>query len=559
MAQRASILRGRDAFARQEWRLAFAQLSGADESGALEPDDLEQLASAAYLIGEEKKAFRLWARLHHMLVERGDAPRAARWGYWLSLNLLLSGEPAQSTGWLARSDRLLKSREADCAEAGYGGIAAGLMAMGSGDLEGAGIRFREAIALAEGARDTDLLSMSLLADGEFLIQSQRIAEGIRRLDEAMLAIIAGEVSPVLAGIVYCAVILACQRTFDLQRAREWTLAMNEWCAGQPDLVPFRGQCLVHRSEILQLQGDWELALEEAERARHQLSNRSGAVVGRAHYQCGELCRLMGRFGAAEEMYREAGRLGCEPQPGWSLLRLAEGEREAAVLAMRGLMGAHGEPRPSSAAVSRIGYLAPYVEILLASGDLSGAQRAAEDLAEAAADFGAPVLHAASSQATSSVLLAQGKAEVALAGLREAWTRWQQLEMPYEAARAQVLVAAVCREVGDHATADLHLESARMVFRRLGATPDLAALDGVARRGQERPSELLTERECEVLALAAAGETNRRIASQLAISEHTVARHLSNIYNKLGVSSRTAACMVARENKLLRAFSADSQF
>ncbi|MGD2140334.1 MAG: LuxR C-terminal-related transcriptional regulator [Burkholderiales bacterium] len=548
MAHTDALDQGRSAFARRQWRTAYVQLSAADRDAPLEPADLERLATAAYLTGQDDDALTLWARLHHACIEADNPERAVYWGYWLSLIHLVHGAPAQASGWLARTQRLDDARQDTSAAQGYGEVIDGLLALGSGDFTDATAHFRNAVGLADRFHDSDLLALGLLGEGQALVMQQEFADGAARLDEAMLGITSGEVSPVLAGIVYCAVILTCQRTFDLARAREWTKQLDTWCAAQPDLMPFRGECLVHRSQLLQSRGDWSHALDEAARAREHLAARSEAVVGRACYQQGELHRLRGEYDAAERMFRDAGRYGCEPQPGVSLLLFATGEVEAAATAIRRAVDAAVDVPGPAGGLSRPLLLGPLIEILLAIGDIAGARNAADDLATIAAKMNAPYLASVSAHSGGAVLLAEGKTQLAQARLREAWMLWQQLEMPYESACVRVLLGQVCRQLDDDETARMHFDAARAVFERLDAAP---ALDRLKRIETDVVSNSgLTPREREVLALVAAGKSNRRIASALDISEHTVARHVSNIFDKLGVNSRAAATTYAHTRKLI---------
>jgi DNA-binding CsgD family transcriptional regulator len=544
MTRTPAIAQGREAFARWKWRAAYAQFAAADRDLPLEPTDLERFATAAWLLGKDAQATTIWMRAHHQFIDRGKVERAARLGFWLSLSLLLAGEMARSSGWLARSERLLKDRKNLCVEQGYGHIVTGLLEMGK---ENAGASFKQALSLAEQFGDRDLLALSLLGLGQCLIRSNDISRGVARLDEAMVAATAGEVSPVLTGIIYCAVILTCQEIFDLRRSCEWTTQFDAWCASQPDLVPYRGQCMVHRSEVLQLQGNWPEAFAEVVKAREHLADRSEAVVGRACYQQAELHRLRGEFAQANQMYREASRNGCEPQPGLALLLLAQGKGKAAMAAIRGLVDLAQGP---GASPSSIRLLAPYVEILIANGNVDDARAVAGELARVADAFDAPVLHAASAQANGTVLLTEGQAKAALAHAREAWGAWQDMNMPYEGARARVLIGRACKRLGDHETAHIQFDAARETFRKLGAAPDLLELEKRITTGGAGPSSFLTERERQVLSLVASGETNREIGSELGISEHTVARHLSNIFNKLGLASRTAATAFAHQHKLI---------
>ncbi|WP_240786952.1 response regulator transcription factor [Ramlibacter rhizophilus] len=543
-----SIELGRQAFLRREWKEAFRQLKAGDAESPLEPADLERLAQAAYLIGRDADATALFMRAHYVSMDAGAPERAARWAFWLSLNALLGGDIAQSTGWLARIQRIVGTCP-DCAEQGYVDVLSGLAQLGQGHAENACAIFGHAISRAVRFKAPDLMAMSLLGQGQALIQIGRAADGVPRLDEAMVTVAAGEVSAMAAGIVYCAVILTCQRLFDLRRCKEWTRALDEWCAEQPDLVPYRGECLVHRSEILQLEGEWSAAMTEAQRAVELFATRRGPVSGRAYYQLAELHRLRGKFSLAEEMYGEAGRRGTEPQPGLSLLRLAQRDFDVAKAAISRVTREASHGHGIRGAATRPLVLHACVEIMIATGDVEAARQAAVELESIAADVGALVLHAWSGKATGTVLLAQDDAQAALAVLRDAWQQWQELDSIYESAEVRVLIGRACLALGDEDTAHSHFEAAARTFERLGATPALAEVGKFASAGAA-PSHLLSRRELEVLRLVAKGQSNREIAARLFISEHTVARHLSSILGKLGVASRTAASAFAFEHGLI---------
>ncbi|MEA2843492.1 MAG: hypothetical protein QOJ69_1163, partial [Actinomycetota bacterium] len=313
------------------WADVYAELSAADDAAPLAVGDLERLAMAAYLVGRDSECADVWARAHDESVRAGDPARAARCAFWLGMGLVMKGELARGGGWLARGQELIDEGHLDCVERGYLLMPVALHSLISGDAAGAYATFDQAAKVADRFGDTDLMTFGRLGRGQALIALGEAAEGVAMLDQAMVAVTAGEVSPVVAGIVYCATIMACQDAFDLRRAQEWTAALNNWCASQPGTVPYRGQCSVHRAEILQLHGEWPDALAGAETAARQLSGDPAA--GMAFYVLGELHRLRGEFAQAEDAYRQASRLGREPQPGLALLRLAQGQTDAAAAAI----------------------------------------------------------------------------------------------------------------------------------------------------------------------------------------------------------------------------------
>ena len=535
---------GRKSLRRQEWGAAFSHLTAADRETPLSPEDLEELSKAAHLIGRQSDSLDLLARAHQGFLSRGETRRAARSAFWLGFIALVSGESAQAGGWLSRADRLLEG-EPDCVERGYLLLPGGYRSVKRGDGAIAYQAFVQAGVIGERFGDRDLTTLARQGQGRALIRQGHIADGVSLLDEAMVAVTAGEVSPIVAGGIYCSVIEACGEIFDLRRAREWTSALERWCASQSEVVPYRGHCRIRRAEILQLQGAWGHALDEARHACEQFSQPAPRpTAGAAFYRLAELHRLCGNFAEAEAAYRQASRWERTPQAGLAQLRLAQGRVQAAEAAIRRAEEEAIEP------ASRASVLDAFVEIVIAAGDVPAARAAAHELSEIALQFDAPLLHAMSVRAHGAVLLAEQNARGALTALRQSWTMWCELEAPYETARVGVLIGLACRELGDDDAAMLELNSAREAFEGLGAAADSARVGELLQKKGSATTRLLTDRELQVLRLVATGKTNRVIASKLGISVKTVARHLSNIFNKLDLSSRAAATAYAYQHQLL---------
>jgi DNA-binding CsgD family transcriptional regulator len=537
--------RGRDAHARRAWREAHESLSRADQAEPLGPEDLELLATSAYMLGGDDEFVRGMERAHHAYVESGQALRAVRCAFWLGFTLMLRGETGRSTGWLGRARRLIDREPTDCVERGYLLVPVMLGHMVAADYGAAYATAAEAAEIGQRFGDPDLAAIAVHEQGYARVRQGRIVEGLGLLDEAMVSVTAGELSPIVTGLVYCSVIEGCQEAHALQRAHEWTAALTRWCDQQPDMVSFTGRCLVHRAEIMQLHGAWTDALEEARRAGRrfeQATSRSGAAL--ALYQQAEILRLRGELGPAEDAYREASRCGLEPHPGLALLRLAQGDPDVAATSIRRVLGETIER------VKRARLLPAYVEIMLAVADIDAARSACRELAEVSKGQGRGMLGAMAAHARGAVDLAEGDARGALSAARRAWRAWQELEVPHEAARARVLVGLACRALGDQEAAALELEAARAAFAQLGAAPDLARVDSLTATQPPGGSAGLTPRELQVLRLVAAGRTNRAIAGELVLSERTVERHVSNIFTKLRVSSRAGATAHAYEHDLV---------
>ncbi|MGH2789087.1 MAG: LuxR C-terminal-related transcriptional regulator [Actinomycetota bacterium] len=526
----------RDAYARRDWLGARDGFRAARDAGELSADDLHIWADAAWWLGLVDESIAAAEEAYRMFLQ-GTRPRqAASAAMTIAVSLFLRGDDVAGSGWMSRAQRILRDQP-ECPEHGYVRYLLEVeAALGGSDLDAVASSAREVQEIGRRHADPNLVALGILGEGRALIRQGRVVDGNELLDEAMVAVLGDELSPEWAGNIYCHLMAACHELADFHRAAEWTRATTRWLESLPAAVLFTGICRVHRSQVFQTTGAWEQAESEALRVCEDLVDIQVASAAEGHYQLGELRRLRGDLGRAERAYKDAHEHGRDPLPGLALLRLAQGRIDAAAVSIRaGLAG-------TSDRLARARLCVAQVEIACAAGDLETARKASAELNETASDYGSSGLDAMARHARGAVLLAGGQAAKALETLRGACERWQELHAPYECARVRLLLARAYDALGDSDAAARELDAAGVVFAHLGATLDANNL--AALRGQPSLPDGLTRREAEVLALVASGKTNREVATALSISRKTVARHLSNIFTKIEVSSRTEAAAYA---------------
>jgi DNA-binding CsgD family transcriptional regulator len=531
---------GRSAFEQHRWTEACQTLREADERGGLPAADIERLATAEILTGNTAEGLNSLTRAHEEYLVVGDVVGAARCAAWMVIHLANTGETARAGGWLARGERLLNELAEPDAVQGFMLVPVALNKLYGGEAEAALQIFSQVADLGREFQDKDLSGLGLLGSGQAALALGRAEEGLRMFDEVMVAVTAGELSAIPSGIIYCAVIGTCQTAFDLQRALQWTAELDRWCRARPDTMAFSGQCQAHRAELFRLHGAWAEALEAAAVAQERSTKGDPWALYGGYYEQGEVQRLFGNLEAAEESYRQASRSGYEPQPGLALLSLARGDAQEAQAMIR--------RSATLADVATYRHLLPaLVDIELAVPDLQAARQGAEDLLTFARECPRPMVRAVAGRADGAVRLDEGDPAGASRSLRQAWQLWLELGVPYEAARCRVLIGRACRDLGDEASARMEFEAAHAEFLELRAAPAATWAASLIRKADAGDPGPLTPREAEVLRLVASGSGNRAIAADLYLSEKTVARHLSNIFLKLGLSSRAAATRYAFEH------------
>jgi DNA-binding CsgD family transcriptional regulator len=523
------------------WAKTYDALRVRDPSD-MTPREHEQLADAAWWLSKPSESIAARQRAYAGSVEAGDPEHAATMAARLSIEHFGRGDPAVGAGWLMKARRHAEEIP-EGAGHGFLLIVEATVARYSGDLPGAQELVERAAEIGRRFPDPDLMAMAIHTQGIVLILLGETDRGVALLDEAMASVVSGQLTPFFTGIVYCNVIGTCLEIADVRRADQWSEAARVWCESLPPGSPFPGMCRINRAEVARLRGAWSEAEAEATRASEELMGFDPIGAAQAFYETGEIRRRIGNFAGAEECFARAREIGFDPQPGLALLRFSQGKAAAALSALTLAVGT-----PAESHLQRARLLAALVDVALVVPDMDVATGAADRLTELAEGSGASILQAMAETAAGAVQTARGAAPAAVDSLRRAGEMWRDLRLPYEAARARVLLGLALRAAGDEDDAVLEFRSAIAAFERLGAVPDRDAAAALL-PGTDALPDGLSPREAEVLRLVAAGKSNREIAAELTLSEHTVARHLQNMFVKMGVSSRSAATAYAFEHDL----------
>jgi DNA-binding CsgD family transcriptional regulator len=532
----------RAALSRHDWQEAhdIAGLAGGAGAPAAEAALLEVLADAAWWLGRLDECIGAREHAYALYDELGDRRRAGQCAVWLYEHNCFKARPAIAGAWLSRARQALAD-DPDCAEYGALLLREAEAAHGGGDLERAAELGGAVVALGRRLRSPDVEAEALQTVGRVLIDQGRATDGMAHLDEAMLFAVEGRLGPYATGKVYCSLISACESLGDPRRAAEWTEATSRWSQRHPFAV-FPGLCRVHRASALQWRGAWVDAEREATRACEELTEINLPNVAAGFVEIGEIRRRLGDLEGADAAFAKAEELCGAPQAGLALLRLAQGRTAVAAAIIQRALEAESWNR-----LARARLLAASAQITIAAGDTDAASTAVAELEAIAADYESPILLASAATSRGRVQVARADA-AACATLRTALSLWQELDVPYEVATARMLLGLACRDASDNDGAAAAFTAAESMFEQLGATLDVRSVRDLTTRRRQPGG--LTEREAEVLRLVAAGLTNREIAAEVFLSAKTVSRHLSNIFTKIGVSSRAAATAYAFEQGIV---------
>lgn len=501
----------------------------------------------AHLNGQGSEAVGLLHDAYLLRLGAQDVPGALQVAFQLAMIHGTSGHPSQFNGWLARSQQLLDAQQ------GGGSVASPELELAAGYILAMEVHkslgphgftpllpvLHRMLEIGRKHQCADLICLGLIGIGRAQIDAARIIQGLASLDEAMVLVLGGECSPIPNGLIWCAAIEACQEIGAFERVCEWTAALDQWRRSIPGISAFGGECALHTGQILALRGSWGEAMEEFFSAGQRFElNSQVYAAGAAARERGDLLRIQGHLLPAEQAYQVSAEHGCDPQPGLALLWAGRGEEAAAAAAVDRCLAERVIP------ARRLPALPQSIEVFLRLGHLDRAAELTAELQQLAQRSGCEIALAAAAQAYAGVELGRADAPAALPYARKAIQAWNRIGCPYRASQSRVLLGRALRQIGDRASAQAELHAAIRSFEVLGAAPEAQGTRDLL--VETRPAGTaphpagLTDRELQVLLLVAAGHSNRQIAASLFLSEKTVARHLSNIFSKLEVGSRTAA-------------------
>lgn len=533
--------RARRAHADHDWATAYDLLKGETPYADMPEEDLVALADAAWWVGDLDTCIAARERLYEIYSDAGNSARAAMEALSVALRLGDKGEEALAAGWRARAYRLAAD-EPGSLVAGYLVSLESDNAFHAGALDECVSKARAAREIGTKQGDPTLVAWCTHLEGLGLLKQGHVTAGWGALDESMVAISSGDIHPMWAGLMHCGMLLACDLMADSRRGWQWVKATERWLKDLPGAVLYPGVCRIHKVRFMQLNGGWPEAEAEAWRACEELMQVHVYTAARGYYEIAEIKRLRGDYEAAFELYQRAHELGFDPQPGLAQLRLAQGRLDAARAGMRRVLDSI-QDEPSRAAL-----LPHAVEIALVSGELEEARSFTAELSSIAERYASPGMRACAAVARGRVALVEGDAPAALRDLQQAVNAWIQIDCPYELARTRLLLAEAYRLLDDAEGSSMEVEAARSVFERLGADPDLRRTHEMV--GGRPNASGLSDREVEVLRLITDGRSNKEISAALVISENTVARHIANIFSKIGVTSRAAAASFALKHDLV---------
>lgn len=530
----AAVTAGRSAYERGDWAAAHRQFRQARETAPLAPADLVRLSRAAFACGEIGDTIRISEELYRRLLRDGDVRSAAMSALDLGLLWVTHGDVVVASGWINRARRILGT-EPEATEHGFLLYLDSRFALMKQDREPAAMASAELMRMGEHFNSPSLTCLGLVLSGMVDVIDGRSEHGFAQLDEAMLPLLAGEVDPLWAGDIYCTVIDMCHRLSDLARMRAWTDVTQRWCSQFEDAMIYTGVCRVHQLQLNSAESGWSELEAALVRSCSELEGRHAWAAGEAWYQLGDIIRLRGRLDEARTAFSRARELGIDPQPGEAMLHVAEGQPDVGWTALSAAL-------QLADSLTRVRLLRPAVELASGLGLSEEAERLCLELEEAASMYASAGFRAWSQHARALILVGDRRPDDALPMLRLAARHYHDHQSRYELAQAYELMGRAHHLLGHTELGGADFSAAVAIYRDLGAVPDVHRLTEAWPGG-------LTQREVEVLTQVAAGASNKEIARTLFISDKTVSRHLANIFNKLDVTSRTAAAAWAHKQQL----------